>query len=61
MTEAIFINTPLQRAVGTTNGRQNRFNGFSRQAETVETVSSHPSAENTLLKQGLMRLGARMI
>jgi len=53
MNEAFFINTPLQRGVGTTNGRQNRFNGFSRQAETVETVSIHPGAENTLPKQGV--------
>jgi len=53
MNEAIFINTPLPRGVGTTNGRQNPFNGFLRQTETVETVSIHPSAENTLPKQGV--------
>ncbi len=36
--ESPLISTPLQRGVGT-DGRRNRFNGFSHRVETVETVS----------------------
>jgi len=53
MNEAILINTPLQRGVRTGAERENRFNGFLHPTETVETVSVHPVAGNTLLKQGV--------
>jgi hypothetical protein len=53
MNAAPLINTPLQRGDETTNGRQNRFNGFSRRTETVETVSVRLCAWNTSLKQGV--------
>ncbi|MGO9586067.1 MAG: hypothetical protein ACLP2Y_07730 [Limisphaerales bacterium] len=53
MNAAPLINTLLQRGDGTTDGRQNRFNGFSRQVETVETVSVRLCAWNTSLKQGV--------
>jgi hypothetical protein len=53
MNEAIFINTPLQRGAGTTNGYQNRFNGFSRGMKTVETVSACRLTLDTHLKQGV--------
>jgi hypothetical protein len=53
MNEAPLINTPLQRGAGTTNGCQNRFNGFPRGTETVETVSVRSGCLNTLLKQGV--------
>jgi hypothetical protein len=46
-----FINTSLQRGARTDEERQNRFNGFSRAAETVETVSVRSLPPNAHLKQ----------
>jgi len=48
-----FINTLLQRGAPTRGERENRFNGFSRPAETVERVSIHWLPPNTPLKQGV--------
>jgi len=47
------INTPLQR--GETGGGRlgNRFNGFPRNAETVETVPRPTSSTITPLKRGV--------
>jgi hypothetical protein len=53
MNEAPLINTPLQRGGGTTNGCQNRFNGFPHRTETVETVFVRSGRLNTSLKQGV--------
>jgi len=53
MNAAIFTNTPLQGGARTDAERENRFNGFVRPTETVETVSICPGAGNTLLKQGV--------
>ena len=52
MNVAIFINTPLQRGARTDAERENRFNGFARPTETIETVSICRGAGSTLLKQG---------
>ena len=52
--EAYFINTPLQRGGSWWAGRSwNRFNGFSRRLETVETVTLSLRRSSTLLKQGV--------
>jgi len=48
-----FINTPLQRGAGTSVECKNRFNGFGRDVETVETVSGHLPPLNTPLKRGV--------
>jgi hypothetical protein len=53
MNETFLINTPLQRGAATTNGSQNRFNGFSRGMKTVETVSACRLTPGTQLKQGV--------
>jgi hypothetical protein len=53
MNEASLINTLLQRGAVTTNGCQNRFNGFSRGMKTVETVSDCRLTLDTQLKQGV--------
>jgi hypothetical protein len=47
------INTPLQRGAETSVGSKNRFNGFARDVETVETVLSRLPPLNTPLKQGV--------
>jgi hypothetical protein len=47
------INTPLQRGVLRPNEKGNRFNGFSRVIETVETVSEVPATRYTPLKWGV--------
>jgi len=47
------INTPLQRG-GIGVGRlRNRFNGFQRNVETVETVPLHTPSAITPLKRGV--------
>jgi hypothetical protein len=51
------INASLQRGARTDGGCQNRFNGFSRVAETVETFSVHSLPPNTPLKQGVNESG----
>jgi hypothetical protein len=54
MNATLLINTWLQLGVRTNGERENRFNGFSRATETVETVSAlansnHPAkAEMTM-------------
>jgi hypothetical protein len=53
MNEALLINTLLQRGDGTMNGLGNRFNGFSRETETVKTVPVHSGRLNTSLKRGV--------
>jgi hypothetical protein len=53
MNETSLINTLLQRGAETTNGNQNRFNGFSRGMKTVETVSACRLTLDTQLKQGV--------
>lgn len=47
------INTLLQRGVGISVECENRFNGFSRATETVETVSTRRLMLDTQLKQGV--------
>jgi hypothetical protein len=51
------INTLPQRGDRTNDERENRFNGFSRATETVETVSARPHF-NTQLKQGVNEMNA---
>jgi hypothetical protein len=48
-----FINTSLQRGAPMNGERENRFNGFSRPAETVQTVSAAWLPLNTPLKRGV--------
>jgi multidrug efflux system outer membrane protein len=52
-TLGVLINTLLQRGVTCCQDLTNRFNGFSRGVETVETVSDALRTPNTLLKQGV--------
>jgi hypothetical protein len=47
------INTSLQRGARMNAEWKNRFNGFARAAETVETSSVRPLPSNPLLKQGV--------
>ena len=47
------INTPLQRGGGRCHKLGNRFNGFSRHLETVETVFGPFPSRTTPLKQGV--------
>ena len=54
MNIAALINTPFQRGERTNCRGGNRFNGFPRTRETVETVSTHRHTLNTLLKQGVI-------
>jgi hypothetical protein len=51
-----FINTRFQPGVATGAESENRFNGFSRAGETVETVSGSLQRNNTQLKQGVNEL-----
>ena len=53
MNGSIFINTLLQRGVRTGTERENRFNGFARGNETVETVPAFLPTSHTPLKQGV--------
>jgi hypothetical protein len=53
------INTPLQRSAETSVESKNRFNGFGRDVETVETVLGHLPPLNTPLKQGVNESGFR--
>ncbi|MGA9451692.1 MAG: hypothetical protein WBW41_10185 [Verrucomicrobiia bacterium] len=53
MNGSIFINTPLQRGARTGEERENRFNGFARGTETVETVPALLRTSHTPLKQGV--------
>jgi hypothetical protein len=57
MSTTLLINTLLQRGARTNEERVNRFNGFSRATETVETVSAR-SRLNTPLKQGVNEMNA---
>jgi hypothetical protein len=57
MSKTLFINTSLQRGDRTGEECKKRFNGFSRAAETVETVSIHLLFSNTPLKQGVNESG----
>jgi hypothetical protein len=47
------IITPLQRGVTCWQDLGNRFNGFSRTVNTVETVPATLRTPNTPLKQGV--------
>jgi hypothetical protein len=51
------INTPLQRGVRRPGGNRNRFNGFHRARETVETVSEASPPLPTPLKRGVNESG----
>jgi hypothetical protein len=53
MNGSIFINTLLQRGVRTGKERENRFNGFARGNEMVETVPALLRTLHTPLKQGV--------
>jgi hypothetical protein len=53
LTQPALINTLLQRGVGGKRDLRNRFNGFSRAVETVETVSVSSQASHTPLNQGV--------
>jgi hypothetical protein len=53
MNATLLINTLLQLGVRTNGERENRFNGFSRATETVETVSARSRILTTQLKQGV--------
>jgi len=50
---AALINTPLQRGVRCQPDHRNRFNGFSRHVQTVETVWDGSRISNTPLKRGV--------
>ena len=53
MNAAHLINTPLQRGGRMDDGSENRFNGFSRAVETVETVLCGSATPDTSLKRGV--------
>jgi len=51
--QMLLINTPLQRGACRAGATTNRFNGFFKVWETVETVAEVPIASCTPLKRGV--------